>query len=228
MSFKVKDRLILLLYRLAFLGACWNHIFVTTSGLKDHFGVSQQTISRWIRELETLNLITRRITKNGQYIKITDNGISLLKELYLNLNRIFSQAPTSFKLCGVVFTGFGEGAYYMSVSYYLDQFSKKLGFRPYPGTLNLHLCGVKDLEVKRLLKALPGIVITGFSNDVRTYGGAKCFKGQIDGVECALVLIERTHYGDDVVEIVAPVKLRDTLKLTDGDVVEFIVYVNAH
>lgn len=43
---------------------------------------------------------------------------------------------------GRVFSGVGEGSFYVSL--YSKKFLEKLGFRPYPGTLNLRL--VNDVE----------------------------------------------------------------------------------
>jgi riboflavin kinase len=36
-------------------------------------------------------------------------------------------------------------------------------------------------------------------------------------VEGAVLLIQRTHYGEDVLEVVAPEYLREKLNLKDGD-----------
>ncbi|MEM2577082.1 MAG: DUF120 domain-containing protein [Candidatus Bathyarchaeia archaeon] len=43
-------------------------------------------------------------------------------------------------------------------------------------------------------------------------------------IEGAIVSALRSHYGDDVLEIIAPVNLRETLKLKDGDKIFFIVF----
>ncbi|MEM0320001.1 MAG: DUF120 domain-containing protein, partial [Candidatus Nezhaarchaeales archaeon] len=36
-------------------------------------------------------------------------------------------------------------------------------------------------------------------------------------IDAAVLLIERTHYGRDTIEIIAPINLRQALKLKDGD-----------
>ena len=41
------------------------------------------------------------------------------------------------KLEGEVTSGLGKGKYYMSKQVYQEEFDDKLGFRPFPGTLNL-------------------------------------------------------------------------------------------
>jgi riboflavin kinase len=45
----------------------------------------------------------------------------------------------------------------------------------------------------------------------------------INGVPGAVVIPDRTHYPKDLLEIVSPVKLRDELKLKDGDGVCIVV-----
>lgn len=223
----MKGRYAFTLYKIAVLGGCWKPIFISTKDLGNHLGISQQSASRRLKELEKLGLIVRDVSKRGQFIKLTDRGIDVLRELYSNLKQVFAEAPRSFLIRGYVFSGFGEGSYYMSIPYYYEQFVNKLGFRPYLGTLNLKLKSFHDIEVRKLLEFLPGIEIEGFSNDKRTYGGAKCFRANIKGIEGAVLIIERTHYGKDVIEIISPVKIRDALKLKDGDELEVEVFLES-
>ncbi|MCD6155250.1 MAG: DUF120 domain-containing protein [Candidatus Verstraetearchaeota archaeon] len=223
----MNDSLMFLLYRLAVLGACWKPIYTSTVKLSKLLNISQQTISRWIRKLEAEGLIVRAVSGRGQFIKLSDKGLKCLREFYVNLKKIFSEIPSSYNVRGIVFSGFGEGAYYVSLPYYFNQFTHKLGFTPFLGTLNLKLKSIHDLEVKKLLEFLPGIEIKGFSNGFRTYGGAKCFKAKVDDIPCAVVLIERTHYGDDVLELISNVKLRDALNLKDGDEVTVTIFLSS-
>ncbi|MEM1519284.1 MAG: DUF120 domain-containing protein, partial [Pyrobaculum sp.] len=60
---------------------------------------------------------------------------------------------------------------------------------------------------------------------VRTYGGVRLFKAKIRGVETAVVIPERTHHSSDVIEIIAPMKLRDVLSLRDGEKIEIEIYL---
>ena len=122
-------------------------------------------------------------------------------------------------LRGVVFSGLGEGKYYMSIPYYVKQFEEKLGFKPYPGTLNIRL-DCQSIKNRKVLERLPGILIRGFRNKQREYGGAKVFKAIInDRVKGAVLLIERTHYGPDVLEIISKENLRKALRLKNGDII---------
>ena len=52
---------------------------------------------------------------------------------------------------------------------------------------------------------------------MRAYGGARCIRGRLNGEEVVVIFIERTHYSKDVIEVIAPVCLREKLGLSDGD-----------
>ena len=112
----------------------------------------------------------------------------------------------------------------MSLEGYVKQFIEKLGFKPYPGTLNVRLRR-EYIKYRLYLEQLPGIYIHGFTDKGRTYGGVKCFKANVKNIESAVLLIERTHHGPDVIEVIAPVRLRDVLGLKDGDTIEIIVNI---
>jgi riboflavin kinase len=105
------------------------------------------------------------------------------------------------------------------------QIIEKLGFDPYPGTLNLKLTDSSDIYFRDVLSHRAGILIKGFSDGKRTYGSVKAFKAKVRGIDAAVLLIERTHYGRDILEVIAPVNLRQALNLKDGDRVSVEVYL---
>jgi riboflavin kinase len=181
-------------------------------------GASQQTASRYLIELDKNGWIKRTVTPEGCLIKITDAGIKELKKLYSNLRFLMEAAyPPSITLEGVVFSGLGEGAYYISKERYTKQFIEKLGFEPYPGTLNLKLTTDYDVKTRSELEAYPAIEIEGFRNEDRTFGSVKCYPVTIENrVKGALILALRSHYDTSVIEIIAPVFLRKHLNLKDG------------
>jgi riboflavin kinase len=126
---------------------------------------------------------------------------------------------------GTVFTGLGEGAYYISKEHYRKQIAEKLGFEPYPGTLNLKLSADYDIKTRMELDAYPAVEITGFQNTDRTFGLVKCYPAMIGGmVKGALITALRSHYDTSVLEIIAPVCLRKQLNLKDGNKVKVEVY----
>jgi riboflavin kinase len=191
---------------------------ISTEYLAEKLGISQQTASRYLIELERKGLIQRTITPEGSLIKIDDKGTRELQKLYSNLRFLIEAAyPPSVTLEGTVFTGLGEGAYYISKEHYRKQFIEKLGFDPYPGTLNLKLTTDYDLKTHTELEAYPAIEIQGFKNEDRTFGLVKCYPATIGNkVKGALISALRGHYDSSVVEVIAPVCLRKHLNLKDG------------
>ena len=61
--------------------------------------------------------------------------------------------------------------------------------------------------------------IQGFVRDGRTFGEARTLPCRIRDIPCAIVVPGRTHYPDDVIEVISPVELRAVLDLSDGDLV---------
>ncbi len=181
-------------------------------------GLTPQGASKMVKRLMDRGLLVRHADGS---LTFTGKAEEEMREAFGVLLRYFG-APLRVKLSGAVFTGLGEGRYYLSLEGYVRQFEERLGFRPYPGTLNVRLFP-EYIPHRRYLELLPGIQISGFSNGVRTYGGVKCFRAEVNGYpNAAVLIIERTHYGPDVIELVAPISLREALGLKDGDVVDVV------
>jgi riboflavin kinase len=206
------------LYKLAELGASRRTVKISTEYFADKMSLSQQTASRYLIQLEKKGWLKRNITPDGCLVKVTDIGQQELKQLYSNLRLIFEAAyPPSVTLEGVLFSGLGEGAYYVSKEGYRKQFMEKLGFDPYPGTLNIKLTTDYDIKTRTELEAYPAVELQGFQNETRSFGAAKCYPAIINNkVKGALLTAMRTHYDSSVIEIVAPICIRTHLKLKDG------------
>jgi riboflavin kinase len=218
MSEKHEWRHIFTLLKLAEMGAHRRTAKISTEYLAGKLGTSQQTASRYLIELDSIGWIKRTMTPEGCLLKITDTGIKELKSLYSNLRFLMeAEYPPSITLEGVVFTGLGEGAYYISKELYKKQFMEKLGFEPYPGTLNLKLTTDYDVKTRSELEAYPAVEVEGFRNEDRTFGSVKCYPVIIENkMKGALILALRSHYDTSVIEVIAPVFLRKHLKLKDG------------
>lgn len=210
------------LLKLAEMGAHRRTARISTEYLATKLDISQQTASRYLIELEGNGWIERTITPEGCLVKITGTGMKQLNKLYSTLRILIEAAyPPSITLEGTVFTGFGEGAYYISKEAYRKQFIERLGFDPYPGTLNLKLTTDYDVKARSELEAYPGVEIEGFKDEDRTFGSVKCYPVIIQSeVKGALILALRSHYDASVLEIIAPVPLRRHLKLKEGQKVK--------
>ena len=117
---------------------------------------------------------------------------------------------------GTITSGLGKGAVFLSIDYYKDSIKEKLGFDPYPGTLNLEIGEGQQIQ----LKAISPIRIESFKKSGKAYGGASCYKIKIDGIDAAIIVPDLTEHEENMVEVVAPVNLKSKLKVEDGDKVK--------
>jgi len=220
-------KLFFTLYKLAELGASSRTVKVSTEYLAEKIGSSQQTASRHLINLEKMGWIKRTITPEGCLTKITSQGVAELKKLYSELRLIFESAyPPSITLEGTLFTGLGEGAYYVTKEGYRKQFIEKLGFDPYPGTLNLKLTTEYDINSLSELETYPAVELEGFEDESRTFGAVKCYPAIINNkVKGAVIYALRSHYGSSVLEVVSPFFLRNRLKLKDGNKVKVEILI---
>jgi riboflavin kinase len=214
------------LLKLAEMGAYKRTAKISTEFLAEKLAISQQTASRHLIGLERKRWIHRTITPEGSLIKIDSAGMQEIQKLYSQLRFLVEAAyPPSVTLEGTVFTGLGEGAYYISKEVYRKQFIEKLGFDPYPGTLNLKLSTDYDLKTRTELETYPAIEIEGFKNENRTFGLVKCYPATIGNkVKGALIFALRSHYDVSILEVIAPVCLRKQLNLKDGHKVKVEVF----
>jgi riboflavin kinase, archaea type len=223
----VKAAHLLALYRLAEMGAAKGFVSLSTGVIAKGLGVSQQTASRRLIEMQRGGLVERSASGRILRIKITKEGLSGLTEMYKVLKPVFESPQEELVLNAVVFSGLSEGSYYMSLEGYRKQFRSKLGFDPFPGTLNLRLTK-ESMTERRELEKYPSVGIEGFADKDRTYGGARCYPVLVSQkVHAAIVMPIRAHYGEDVIEIIAPDNLRRRLHLKDGDVVNIRVPFSA-
>jgi len=211
---------ILTLIELLSKGARHNFVEVTTTLLGRGIGRSQQAASKHLLDLETSGYIER--LKRGQKfaVKVTDKGYSEIQSLYLSLRAAIESAPATMVFNGNVISGMGEGAYYMSLEGYRRQFREKLGFEPYPGTLNVRLTDQIDMNSRLELGKCPSIFIHGFSDGTRTYGWVKCYRATVnDGAldNAAVLVLERTHYDDSMLEVIAPISIKQAAGIKNGD-----------
>ena len=217
---EIKPSLLITLYKLIEVGAYPDEVIFTTTELARLLGSSQQTASRHLIELEKMGLIHRVRLGRRESIKIMAGGAKHLDSMFITLRRAFEMKKTEIIFEGSVFSGLGEGAYYIRQGGYRKQFVEKLDFDPYPGTFNLRV-RKEDQEDVRMLEVSPFILIEGFTDGNRSFGPAKCFHGKIgDRFTCALIAPVRTHYEGDVVEIISSEYLRKALHTKDGDMVK--------
>ncbi|AFS81332.1 hypothetical protein NKOR_07335 [Candidatus Nitrosopumilus koreensis AR1] len=214
---ELKIQHILTLSYLLSKGAKHNYVTITTSSLGKSIKKSQQAASKHLLELEQNQFIDRIISGRNISVKITSKGFSEMVKLSAILQKSLDSFPSNVELKGTLVSGMGEGAYYMGLKGYTKQFKSKIGYVPFPGTLNVRLDQKIHQEAIKQFETLDGIKIKSFSDGKRTYGWVKCFPAKLNNsIKCDLILLERTHHDNSVVELISKTCLRKTAKLKDG------------
>ena len=209
------------MYSLLTLGGGKAPVKISTTELSQALGGSQQSASRHLQLLGELGLINRRIDADGSLITITEKGLmaldDVLQELKVHLEGAGSEV---FVFEGTVVSGLYEGAYYISREGYSRQIREKLGFDPFPGTLNVRI-KPEDFERRRRLEKYPSATLDGFKDGERSFGSCKCYPLLInDEIKGALIVADRTIHDLSTMEIVSPVYLRRHFGFSDGDAVK--------
>ncbi|PSQ36309.1 riboflavin kinase [Halobacteriales archaeon SW_12_69_24] len=215
-------------------GALEGRTPVTCAALADRLDASNQTASRRLQRLEDADYVEREMTGEGQLVAVTETGQGALKREYADYRRLF-EGSADVAFSGSVTSGMGEGRHYISLPGYMRQFRERLGYEPYEGTLNVDLDdgSVRD---RARMDALAPIDIDGWADEDRTYGPAYCWPARVERADASykgerydasgdgdrydaahVIAPERTHHGDDQLEVIAPDRLRDELHLEDGD-----------
>ena len=120
-------------------------------------------------------------------------------------------------LKGKVVSGAGQGAFFTRVEWVQQQCNKKLGFKPYPGTLNLEI-SEDDLPLIESLDREKGIEL--ISPDPEFCNG-KAFPISLGEISAAIIMPEakvRVH-PQNIIEVIAPLNIKAALDVKDGDTV---------
>ncbi|MEK6944227.1 MAG: DUF120 domain-containing protein [Thermoproteota archaeon] len=213
----LKIQHLLTLTQLLSKGAKHNFVPITTSSLGKSINKSQQAASKHLLELEQDGFIERVTSGKNVSVKITPKGYSEMVKISSVLRTSLESAPSYVELKGTLVSGMGEGAYYMSLKGYTKQFKEKIGYVPFPGTLNVKLSKKEYIETVSQFYNRDCILINGFSDEKRTYGWVKCFNAKLNNlIDCELVILERTHHDNSVIELISKINIRKTAKLKDG------------
>jgi CTP-dependent riboflavin kinase len=118
-------------------------------------------------------------------------------------------------ISGKIVRGAGEGAYFTQIGWVQQQCDEKLGFKPYPGTLNLEI-SEEFLPAIELLDQKTGIEL--ISPDPQ-FCNAMVFQVSLQDIIGAVILPEekvRVH-PKNIIEIIAPLNIKASLNVKDGD-----------
>ncbi len=117
-------------------------------------------------------------------------------------------------------SGVGKGAFFVNIDWVKEGIRKKFGFLPFPGTLNLK---VKKEDFEKLQKIIPkGYVLIPPAS---SFCVARFLKGKVGEVEGVFVFPEeRVWLHRNVLEFIAPYKVKERMELKEGDQVECAVF----
>jgi len=122
---------------------------------------------------------------------------------------------------GKVVSGAKKAAFFTQLDWVLEQCSKKLGFKPFPGTLNVEvlpqsLLGVESIQKEKGIELVP---------PDPAFCTSQLLPISLEGMDAAMIIPEeevRIH-GWNIIEVIAPVCLKDALTIKDGDTVTLTI-----
>lgn len=124
------------------------------------------------------------------------------------------------QITGKIVRGVGESAAFLSIPWVIRQMEEKLKFQPYGGTLNI---SVDDPQVQQVLKTHGG---DRLCSEAAGFCDALLFRGRIAGkYDCGIVLPLVPNYDECLIEVLAPVHLKESLGLKDGDTITLELYL---
>jgi len=121
----------------------------------------------------------------------------------------------NWKLTGRIVGGAKKAAFFTQLDWVQEQCMDKLGFRPYPGTLNLEI-SEESVPVLEALQKEEGIKLIPPDPEFCTAGALPLSLGEQKGAIIIPAEDVRIH-GKNIVEVMAPIGLKNTLNLNDGD-----------
>jgi riboflavin kinase len=126
-------------------------------------------------------------------------------------------------MTAIIFSDLGQATSFMALDWVQASLKQCLGFNPFPATLNVRPKSVEDGRVwRRAQRELTAVLLPpvdgGFCSAriyrIEILDPANQASGKVEG---AVLLPEVKGYPGDKIEIVAPMRLKDHLGVSDGD-----------
>ena len=124
-------------------------------------------------------------------------------------------------LNGKVVSGVRKAAYFTQLDWVQEQCMEKLGFRPYPGTLNVEI-SEESLSIIEALQKEQGIELNPPDTEFCAARAMLLSVGSVSGAIIIPAEDVRVH-GKNIVEVISPLRLKDALQVKDGDSLTLIV-----
>ncbi|HEY3278559.1 MAG TPA: DUF120 domain-containing protein [Syntrophorhabdaceae bacterium] len=122
---------------------------------------------------------------------------------------------------GRIVKGVGESKGFLSIGWVAEALTEAFRFVPFPGTLNITL---DDPDIQAVLKEKGPIRL---AHRTEGFCDAILVRGMLNGkYECGVVIPLVENYDRRLLEVVAPVHLKETLHINDGDMVSLELEIN--
>ena len=134
---------------------------------------------------------------------------------------VFGIMNEHLEITGKILGGAKQGAFFTQLDWVQQQCLIKLGFAPWPGTLNLEI-SMDDAAVIEELKVTKGLELVSPDSN---YCSGHVFPVSIEGIPAAIVFPAedvRVH-AKTIVEIISPKMLKESLGVKDGDCVTLTI-----
>ena len=126
-------------------------------------------------------------------------------------------------MTGIIFSDLGQAASFMAVEWVQTALQQRLGFIPFPATLNVRPKDAADAQVWWGVQGNSAGISLGSGND--GFCNARLYPIELvvqsgterNKIAAAILLPEVKNYPNDKIEIVAPVRLKEHLGVQDGD-----------
>lgn len=128
------------------------------------------------------------------------------------------------EIAGKIISGAGQGAFFTQLAWVKEQCQQKLGFSPWPGTLNLEI-SMDRVDLIEKFREKGGIEL--ISPDAN-YCSGHVLPVSIEGLKAAIIIPAedvRVH-AMNIIEIIAPEMLKAALDVEDGD--QVTITINRH
>ena len=128
-------------------------------------------------------------------------------------------------ITGKIVSGVKQGAFFTQLDWVQEQCLEKLGFKPFPGTLNLEIA-IENMAIIGALQAQEGIELVPPDSN---FCSGLVFPITVEGISGAIVAPAadvRVH-AKNVIEIISRLGLKDALGVEDGDWVTLTIPLKA-
>ena len=118
-------------------------------------------------------------------------------------------------ITGKIVSGVKQGAFFTQLDWVQEQCLEKLGFKPFPGTLNLEIA-IENMAIIGALQAQEGIELVPPDSN---FCSGLVFPITVEGISGAIVAPAadvRVH-AKNIIEIISRLGLKDALGVEDGD-----------